>query len=262
MKRAYADIPEGQVHYRTEGTGSPLLLLHQSVCSSDEYSRVIPFLSKDYHVIAMDTLGFGGSDKPPRPYKIPDYARSVVSFLDALGIDEANVVGHHTGASIAVELAAAYPQRVHKLVISGCPFHGERNVSLFPGYVEAFKPLEITADGAYMQQIWEKLQICTPEDRPDIRYEVAVEYFKAGARGEEAHWASKFFDTRPRLPLIKCPTLVLSGRKDLFPSTVEEVRELIPEAKSLIIEGERTGIPILRESPQAFAEAVLGFFLL
>jgi pimeloyl-ACP methyl ester carboxylesterase len=266
MKRAYTDIPEGQVHYRTEGTGFPLLLLHQSVCSSDEYSRVIPFLSKDYHVIAMDTLGFGESDKPPRPYKIPDYARSVVSFLDALGIDEANVVGHHTGASIAVELAAAYPQRVHKLVLSGCPFDIERNCSMFPSYAEAFawyakafKPLEITADGAYMQQVWEKLQLCTPEDRPDIRYEVALEYFKAGARGEEAHWASTFFDTRPRLPLIKCPTLLLSGRNDVLISVLEEVKELIPGAKSLIIEGERTGIPILRESPQAFAEAVLEF---
>lgn len=259
MKRAYVDIPEGQVHYRTEGQGFPVLLLHQSVCSSDEYSRVIPFLSSDYWVIAMDTLGFGESDKPPRPYGIADYARSVVSFLDALGIDKACVVGHHTGASIAVELAAAYPGRVHRLVLSGCPFHGERNASLFPGYVEAFKPLDITEDGAYMGQIWGKLQICTPEDRSDIRFEVATEYLKAGSRGEEAHWASKAFDTRPRLPLIECSTLVLSGREDLFAPTVDEVCSLIPDSQSLIIEGERTGIPILRESPDLFAQEVLKF---
>ena len=46
MKKAYADIPEGQMHYRIEGTGEPILLLHAAVSSSDEYARVIPFLSK------------------------------------------------------------------------------------------------------------------------------------------------------------------------------------------------------------------------
>ena len=46
MKRAYADIPEGQMHYRAEGEGEPVLLLHMAVGSSDEFTRVIPFLSK------------------------------------------------------------------------------------------------------------------------------------------------------------------------------------------------------------------------
>ena len=48
MKKAYADIPEGQIHYRIEGTGEPILLLHAAVSSSDEYARVIPSLSKKY----------------------------------------------------------------------------------------------------------------------------------------------------------------------------------------------------------------------
>jgi len=46
MKRTYADIPEGQIFYRTEGEGEPVLLLHAGVTSSDEYKKVIPFLSK------------------------------------------------------------------------------------------------------------------------------------------------------------------------------------------------------------------------
>lgn len=110
MKRAYADIPEGQIHYRTEGEGPPLLLIHQAVISSLEYSRMIPILSKTHRVMAMDMLGCGGSDKPPRAYQIGDYARSVASFLDSLGIKKASVVGHHTGACIGVELAVTYPE--------------------------------------------------------------------------------------------------------------------------------------------------------
>ncbi len=81
MKRAYVDVPGGQVHYRTEGRGRPLILIHQSVCSSDEYSRVLPLLAKNYRVIAMDTLGYGESDKPPRVYDIPDYEEIDVKRL-------------------------------------------------------------------------------------------------------------------------------------------------------------------------------------
>lgn len=59
MKRAYADIPEGQIHYRIEGSGEPILLLHMAVSSSDEFSRAMHFLSKKYQAIAMDFLGAG-----------------------------------------------------------------------------------------------------------------------------------------------------------------------------------------------------------
>ena len=259
MKRAYTDIPEGQVHYRTDGTGLPLLLLHQSVCSSDEYSGVIPILSKTYRVIAMDTLGYGESDKPPRVYQMPDYARSVVSFLNSLGIDKVSVVGHHTGASIAVELAATYPERVNKLVLSGCPFYKERNMEMVPEYAKYFEPMQIKEDGSHLWKVWEKARSFSPKAPVELHYEIAVEYFKAGPRGEEAHWTCLLFDARPRLPLIKCPTLVLSGRNDLFRPAVEEIKNLIPRSKSLIIEGVGTGPAITRKNPEAFAEAVLNF---
>ena len=65
MKRAYADIPEGQIFYRFEGSGEPVLLLHAGVTSSGEYIKVIPFLSKNYRVIAPDFLGNGDSDPAP-----------------------------------------------------------------------------------------------------------------------------------------------------------------------------------------------------
>ena len=64
MKRGYADTPEGQVHYRTEGNGEPLLLLHKAGLSSDEFTEMLPFLGKKFQVIAMDVLGYGNTDLP------------------------------------------------------------------------------------------------------------------------------------------------------------------------------------------------------
>jgi len=83
-----------------------VLLLHQSPSSSEEYLEVVPYLASNFRVIAMDTLGYGLSDDPPHHYEIADYARSVISFLDALGLTKTNIVGHHTGGTIVVEIGA------------------------------------------------------------------------------------------------------------------------------------------------------------
>jgi len=65
MKRAFIDTPEGQIHFRTEGRGEPVLLLHKASLSSEEYKEMIPILAKNYRVIAIDVLGCGDSDQPP-----------------------------------------------------------------------------------------------------------------------------------------------------------------------------------------------------
>src|SRR5260370_34629394 len=70
----------------------------------------------------MDTVGYGDSYKPARPCGIEDYARGALALLDGLGLRSAAVVGHHTGAVIAIELAASHPERVQRLVLSARPF--------------------------------------------------------------------------------------------------------------------------------------------
>ena len=110
---------EGTIHYVTAGAGDPVLLLHQTPRSWDEYRDVIPPSAENFSVIAMDTLGFGDSEKPSRPSSVEGYGRAVVAFLDALGIERTSIVGHHTGGVVAVEVAATHPDRVNRLVLSG-----------------------------------------------------------------------------------------------------------------------------------------------
>jgi len=76
MTKGYVDIPEGQVFYRTEGSGEPLLLIHQRPFSSEEYSPMIPILAQSCRVLAIDTLGHGYSDNPPREYEIEAFTQS------------------------------------------------------------------------------------------------------------------------------------------------------------------------------------------
>ena len=256
MKRAYANIPAGQIHYRIEGIGESLLLLHAAVTSSGEYSRVIPFLSKNYCVIAMDFLGNGDSDNAPYPYQIPDHAQTVVNFMDCLGIKQVTIVGHHAGASVAVEVALTWPDRVNKLVLSGLGIRAKSGEGMpFKDPQNFTSPVEIKPDGSHLMEWWRRANLWG--DPPDIAEERVLEYIKAGSRGEELHWASGAYDLELRLPFINCPTLVLIGTKDPFYGGAEEVHKLIPNSKFAIIEN--GPIHVDRIMPREFAEAILSF---
>lgn len=80
----------------------------------------MPIIGKEYWAIATDTVGFGESYRPEREASIEVYAEGVISFLDAMSIQRASIVGHHTGGVIAIEVAATHPERVDKIILSNC----------------------------------------------------------------------------------------------------------------------------------------------
>jgi len=256
MKRAYADIPEGQIHYRIEGNGEPFLLLHMALASSDEYTRLMPFLSRNYRTIAMDYLGQGDSDQTPYPYQILDHVRSVISFMDSLGIKKANILGHHVGAKIGAELAITSPERVNKLVLSSFGYWQETSEDTAMSDPPNFtSPVEIKPDGSHLLEWWRRAAFWG--DTPDIIEDSVLDYIKAGPRGEEMHWAARAYDSKLRLPLINCPTLVLSATRDPFYSVAEKVKRLVPKSKLTIIEN--GSVHISRVMPKEYAEAILSF---
>jgi len=255
MKLAYADVPEGQIHYRTEGNGEPVLLLHMGGSSSDEYTRVLPFLSKTYCAIAMDFLGYGDSDPAPRQYQISDHAQTVVSFMDSLGIRKTSIVGHHAGAQVAAELAVTWPERVEKLVLSSCPYWRYENERVAASKEAVLKCAKINQDGWHLMEWWQRAK--RYEDPVEIVDEITLAFHKAGLRGEELDLATYAYDTKLKLPLIKCPTLVLSGTRDSFCAVVQDVKSLIPRSKITVIKN--GSVFIGRVMPKEFAEAILVF---
>jgi len=256
MKRAYADIPEGQIHYRVEGNGNPILLLHMAVASSDEYSRVMHFLSPQYRAVAMDFLGAGDSDASPYQYQVIDHAKTVVSFMDAIGIKKASLVGQFNGAMIAGEVALNWPERVDKLVLAGTGFWEESEAIALNEPTNFTTTVEIKPDGSHLLEWWRRA--CLWGDYPlEILEERVLEYVKAGPRGEEAHWAGGAYDLKPRLPLITCPTLVLDAPGYPFHYLAKDVKNLIPDSKLTTIENGPMYLD--RAMPKEFAEAIMSF---
>ena len=216
VRKGYADTPAGQIHYRTAGSGEPVLLLHQTPTSSDEYQRVMPFLAKKFKVVAMDTLGYGDSDLPKGEPTIALYAQTVGHLMDSLGIKKAHVVAHHTGALIAVELAATQPERIDKLVLSGCPAwdEEERNKMLSsPGTTH----VEYDAEGEFVMRKWNAYKsFCAPGAKPEVWYPSFADSVNAGTHVHDGHVAAYKYDILETLPLVKQPTLLVSGERDMF----------------------------------------------
>jgi len=259
MKKAFADIPEGQIHYRTEGSGDPLLLLHQTPLSSEQYSVTIPILAANgYRVLAMDTLGYGYSDDPPKEYSIADYGRSAVNFLDSLGIARTSIVGHYTGAAIAAEVAAAFPERVDRLILSGCPYWPPEKWQEFYNNPDAPGLTQVmTEDGQFLIDIWQSSQKQAPQLTPPDRLRSILNILIANTRPYDAHHAVDRYDFKSRLPLIQSPTLLIYGSGCLFRDRQEITERLIPYCRSLIIEGARETTP--SQKPKEFASAILEF---
>jgi pimeloyl-ACP methyl ester carboxylesterase len=277
MKRGYADTPEGQVHYITEGNGEPVLFLHQTPLSSDEFADVVPIIAKDFHAIAMDTLGYGSSDKPPKIFEISDYVRNIVHFLDTLGIEKISIVGHHTGGILGNSLAVEYPDRINKLVVSAPSLlTAEERQAIMKDPL--FTPLQLTDDGAFLQNLWTGLKNAYStnvsqsfpgaEDKGkeavetdlipnELVYRIVLSVLKAGPSPFDAMYAATRYDDQKYFPLIKCPTLLMCGDQDLLFSRMTLAKELLPHSKTRIIEG--VGGSVTMVKPAEFAEAVAEF---
>jgi pimeloyl-ACP methyl ester carboxylesterase len=254
LKRGYANIKEGQVHYRIEGSGDPIILLHSAVASSNEFRKTMTFLSKNYRAIALDYLGNGDSDPAPYAYDVRDHARTVVSFMDNLGIKKSIIVGQHIGGKVGLEMAVTWPERVTKLAISSIGYYAEGSdvIKDPPNFRDQ---VEIKPDGSHLMEWWRRSDLW---GHPlEIVEEKVIEYIKAGPRGEEIHWAGRDYDPRPKLPLINCPTLILSATHDPFYALAENIHKLVPKSKLTIIENGPTEIS--RVWPKEFADAILSF---
>lgn len=105
------------VNVATAGQGPAVLLLHGWPHTWRLWHRLIPLLAPDHHVIAPDLRGIGGTTRSDDGYDLITLSADAEALLDALGVDEASVVGIDLGVSIATMLALRRPSRVRRLIV-------------------------------------------------------------------------------------------------------------------------------------------------
>ena len=95
----------------------PLLLLHGTAGSLENFCANISTLAEHFHVYAIDMLGCGFTAKPEKDYLIPDYAEHALAFLDAVGVPRAHVIGVSLGSWVGARMAASAADRISKLIM-------------------------------------------------------------------------------------------------------------------------------------------------
>ena len=215
LRFAYADTSFGQVHYAEQGDGPVLLLLHQTPRSWDEFRELIPLLAVDHRVIAMDMVGFGASAPVPSPQTIEVFARGAWELLDALGVEFAAVLGHHTGAAVAMEMAATDSGRIGAVMLSSCPWTDERYRAdhAVGGGVDL---AEQSADGTHLQTLWDLRRPYYPEPVAGLLDRFVRDALAPGVDPAEGHRACARYRMEDRIGSVTAPVLLIGAGEDPF----------------------------------------------
>lgn len=104
---------------RRESKETPILFLHGWGCDSSIFSFIQNGLSDSATVITLDFPGHGKSGEPPIPWDVSAFAEQVAHLLQAHDLSRVNVIAHSFGARVAVKLAAAHPELVEKMILTG-----------------------------------------------------------------------------------------------------------------------------------------------
>lgn len=239
MRRGYVDADGLQIHYREWGSGAPLVLIHQALRSSLEYKRAARWLAEKRRAISVDLPGFGDSDLPARQYFVEDHAEAIASLIRGLGLGKTAVCGHHTGGDVAMEVAAAHPELVSDLIISGPAYvTDEAEREMLVNKMSALVDPAPQADGSHLLQIWREGYTSSfdvprlPADDIEMLSDFFMEQMKAGERRGELHVAAFSYHAADRLPLVKAPTLIIYGSRDMWACRrIDEMVKARPSAR-------------------------------
>lgn len=253
------------MHYVEVGSGPVLLLLHGLGASTFSFRRLLPLLAPHMRAIAVDLKGFGYSDRPSDgDYSLSAHARAVRDFMDVMGIERASVLGHSLGGAIAMHLAAAFPERVERLVLVSSASQGEVGRAVFGArFLRLFLPLVavLTLQNRRFRSFSLRSAFYDPASLTDEVMEgyIRPTRIKGHLRALGELMVDRAKDPRIDPSAICQPTLIIWGSGDrwLPPSNGRRLQRQIPGARMVVVD--RAGHLVPEEQPEETAGAIVGF---
>jgi pimeloyl-ACP methyl ester carboxylesterase len=272
------ETPSGRISYAEAGSGPVALFVHGVVLNKHLWRHQLSGLSDIRRCIAVDLLAHGDTEiEPNQDVSVTANANMLREVLDALRIDQVDLVGNDSGGGIAQIFAALNPNRVRSLTLTDCDTHDN-----WPP--EAFKPfVEMVAAGGLSKMlnamladksIYRSLGALGPGyERPETATDEDIEiYLRPHLRSEQrTRDLERFvgaFDYKhtlaiePQLRRLKAPTLIVWGTDDVyFPvKWAHWLAEAIPGAKLPVeLPGARIFFP--EERAEAFNQLLRGHWV-
>ncbi|MGZ3750235.1 MAG: alpha/beta fold hydrolase [Mucilaginibacter sp.] len=231
----YYDVRGIKMYAEVYGTGKPLLLIHGNGGSINAFSQNIPYFSKKYKIIAVDSRAHGKSVDSKDSLSFEMMADDFAALLDKMHIDSAYVIGWSDGGINALLLAMRHPDKVIKLASTGA---------------------NLTPDSlGIIPSAWNDMvkQYHTDKDKPRTTLK------------EKNDWKIFMLDyVQPNIPFgalkaIKCPSLIICGDHDVIPiEHTTKIYQAIPRAYLWVVPN--SGHPTLLEHRDDFDKLVDDFF--
>jgi len=254
------------IHYQVQGAGPDVLMVHGWASSHRMWERPVRRLAlAGFRAWALDLPGHGKSGSPAsdRWYTVPNLTFSVSAFAERVGIQRAAVVGHSMGGAISLELASQCPQLVRALVLVAPCVSGRIGFSLHVLFDSPLghRLLELSQRHNTLARVgglsmfgspWlmGRLGAAMRRDAEDLT-RTAAEAAIGGLR------AVLNFDFTDRLAMVRAPTLVVVGARDMTlpPSEGALAAAGIPGARLIKLQG--IGHQPVDECPEEFERLLL-----
>lgn len=258
----YATVSGGiRLPYLESGDedGLPLLLLHGYSDSMRSFDLLRPHLPPGLRAIALSQRGHGDADRPDAPYVPETYAADAIALLDALGVEQAVVLGHSMGSQTALRLALDHPERVLGVILIG----GFSTIRGNPVVEELWDAVSALSDPVSPEFVDEFQRSTVARPVPeDFMALVVQESLKLPARVWKAVCRGQMdTDLLPELGWVSAPTLLLWGDRDaIIPRSMQDaLAAAIPRVRLTILSG--TGHAPHWEEPRRVAEEIEAFAL-
>jgi len=202
----YADVNGISLYYETHGTSGlrPLILLHGGLGSGEMFGPILPALTADHQVIAVDLQGHGRTADIDRPLDTRLMADDIAALIEHLGLEKPDVMGYSLGGGVAFQTAVRHPEVVRRLVLVSVNI---RSNAIYPEML-AQQGQVGPESMAFMKNtpMYELYQRVAP--RPDDFPKLLG---KIGAS------MAKDFDFTEEVRGLKMPTLVVAADADMAP---------------------------------------------
>lgn len=258
----YAEVNGIRLAYSDRGRkhGEVLLLVHGFPLDRRLWDAQLAGLAAQVRVVAPDLRGHGRSEVPPGPYTMADHADDLAALLDHLRIGRAVVAGLSMGGYVALAFWRRHAARVRALILADTRAEAD-SVAARAGRDAAIARVQQTGAAAYAEEMLPRLlapgSLADPALAGAARRMMAAQPVPGivGALGGLRERA----DSRPTLPTITVPVLVLVGEADVLtpPADAQIMAAAIRAARLMVIPAAGHLTPM--ENPRAFNAAVRGF---
>ena len=250
-----------------KGDGHKVLFLHGLSDFADQFNPIASRLPEDWHLLALDQRGHGGSWKPDEGYSPIDYSDDINNFLNSLDITSIHIFGHSMGGRNALIFSTRYPHHMHSLILGD--IGPDKNITdveettcFFNNLPESFQ----TAENAKIHLKKRKpgysdgnIDILMKNLEQDRTGQLVWSYSKDACIKSVTESRSR--DWWGYLPRVQCPVLLLhvKGSTELSDDVAEKMTKHLPQATYRSISD--SGHNFQLERPDTAAEEIQQFIL-